>query len=278
MEPELEHRLYSLSKETLVLLLKELAARHASVSLEMAAILDMLATAAAPTIQGQDTVAAFHPDQLVMRSSSMPLASSPPDLAVRQQQLAGYIARLQQGEAPQAIFDDLVSLLLEAEASADQKDYSQALALYALALDAYLETEDPTLQAIFERAIDEFMPVLDMHLNEASSLLVPDTTYIASSVHPSPALSSLLTVDQRHQWLKRLFSLWLMRIDSHHAENDLPEIILEIAWSEDVPFLRQLVEHESRDAPSIEHTNIVDFSRQSRTRILEKFLQELPPV
>ena len=80
----------------------------------------------------------------------------------------------------------------------------------------------------------------------------------------------------RQQWLEQLFALWLKRLDTYHEEEEIPEIILDIAWSDDVPQLRGLVMKELHY--SEEHSNIVDLTRQYRARALDKFLKELPHV
>src|SRR2546430_10386562 len=49
-----------------------------------------------------------------------------------------YTTRLQQGETPEAILDDLISLLQDAKAYSDRNSYHQALDIYAQVIDARL--------------------------------------------------------------------------------------------------------------------------------------------
>ena len=80
----------------------------------------------------------------------------------------------------------------------------------------------------------------------------------------------------RQEWLVRLFVLWLRRLDAHHVEENVPEILLNVAWSEDVALLRSLIQGELQRQPVSERSNIVDFTQQYRARTLDKFLKELP--
>jgi len=48
--------------------------------------------------------------------------------------------------------------------------------------------------------------------------------------------------------------------------------MFEVAWSEDIPFLRNLVESELRHTSADTHLHVGDFARPT----LEKFLKELP--
>ncbi len=281
METDLAQRLRNVSKEHLVLLIQELTGRHPTLTKE---IENTLATFAAQStnLTADDE---FSADTLVLRRPLLQPSSHSFNFDAYQQRLADYPARLQEGTSPQDIFDDLVVLLQEAEWRADQYDYHQALSTYALVIDYRLALQNTILLHIFDRSIDEFMPVLAMLLSETSSLTTPDddstidheiATIEPISRHVRTELSPLLPTDKRQLWLQRLFSLWLKRLDNHYSEENLPEIMLEIAWSEDVVLLRALVEKELHQHPTSTHSNIVDFSRQSRTRVLEKFLRELP--
>ncbi|MDQ6659953.1 MAG: hypothetical protein M3Z24_03180, partial [Chloroflexota bacterium] len=64
--------------------------------------------------------------------------------------------------------------------------------------------------------------------------------------------------------------------DARRIEEDLPEIMLNTAWSDDILLLHSLVQNELQRYPRPEHSNIVDLTRQYRTRALEKFVKELP--
>jgi hypothetical protein len=281
MEQFLAQRLRNSTKERLVLLVQELVSRHPTLAGE---IESMLLSTQPAILSTNDE---FSADMLILRRPLTQQSSHSFNFDVYQQHLVDYPLRLQQGTSPQDIFDDLVVLLQEAEWRADQYDYQQALSTYALVIDYRLALQNTVLIHIFDRSIDEFMPVLAMLLSESSSLTTPDdgpdvdndvTTIEPIARRTHAELSPLLPLDKRQLWLKRLFSLWLKRLDNHYSEENLPEIMLEIAWSEDVVLLRSLIEKELHLQPANTHSNIVDFSRQSRTRILEKFLRELPHV
>ncbi|HYU73705.1 MAG TPA: hypothetical protein VEL31_13580 [Ktedonobacteraceae bacterium] len=274
MEPELERRLHRATKEQLVLLLQELSVRHPILLAEMAGILAQFSAealdASASEIDNEatenwdfsgddDDLVAFHP-------TSRPALPSL-DLEKRSQQINSYQERLQHGEPEQSLDSDLLHLLQEAEVRADQHDYQGALDLYALVLDKRLLEQDATLAAIFDKALDEVMPFLETLLSEASSSIMFDT---------SLSLSPLLTPVMRRSWLERLFSLWLKRLDLRRVEEDIPEIMLDMAWNEDVALLHTLVQEELQQLRQGDHSNIVDFSRQYRVRALEKLLKELP--
>jgi hypothetical protein len=194
-----------------------------------------------------------------------------------------------QGETPEAIFDDLISRLQSAEAYSDQNSYQQALDIYAQVIDAHLAAHEASLISLFDRAIAEFLPRLDLLLAEASSLIisepsqpsdrseVPDLPVSAASPTLIPVtMSPLLTPEVRHSWLERLFALWLKCIDIRQISEQVQEIIFEVAWSEDIPFLRNLVESELRHTSADTHLHVGDFARQSHAPTLEKFLKELP--
>ena len=188
------------------------------------------------------------------------------DQEVYRQRLAHYGLRLQQGESSQSLLNDLNALLEEAELRAEQHDYQAAIALYALVLDERIAETHTTLISLLDKAIDDIMPIMETLLSEVSSNIFFD----------SSSLSPLMTVESRQQWLERLFVLWLQRLDAHYLDETIPEMMLNMAWSEDVPLLRHLVQNELQPQPLNEHSNIVDFSRQYRTRTLERFLRELP--
>lgn len=198
-------------------------------------------------------------------------------------------SKFEQGETPEAIFDDLISLLQDAEAYADRNSYQQALNIYAQVIDAHLASDEAVLVSLFDRAIAEFLPQLDLLLAEASSLIIsepsqpsdlseiPDpSTFTASSTPVPVTMSPLLTPKVRCSWLKRLFTLWLKCVDTHQVRKQVQEIIFEIAWSEDIPFLRNLVESELQHTSPDTHLHVSDSAWQSRIRSLEYFLKELP--
>ncbi len=278
MEAELEHRLLNVSKEQLIALLQELSVRHPviltdilelseqfsykvddAVTEEIDIGIDSEATEDWDFSGDDDILAELHP------SSRAVLA--PLDFEHKQQKINSYAERLQRGESQQSIGSDLLQLLREAEVRADQHDYQGALDLYAMVLDKRLAEKNGTLVYIFDKAMDESMPFLEALLSETSSSITFDT-----SIPASP----LLTPSMRHAWLERLFILWLKRLDLHQTEEDVPEIMLDVAWNDDATLLRALVQNELQQQKQAAHSNIVDFPRQHRMRALEKFLKELP--
>ncbi len=274
MESELEHRLRQASKEQLVLLLQELTVRHPVLLTEIAEMLSQFSDEAEDESDSEiDNEATENwdfsgGDDDLVELHSIPRPSLPSlDLENRGQRINSYMQRLQHGESQQSIGSDLLHLLQEAEVRADQHDYQGALDLYALVLDKRLLEQDTTLVSIFDRALDEVMPFLEALLSEASSSIMFDA---------SISLSPLLTPVMRRSWLERLFSLWLKRLDLYRVEEDMPEIMLDMAWNEDIALLRTLIQDELQPLRQSDHSNIVDFSRQYRVRALEKFLKELP--
>lgn len=274
MESELEHRLRQASKEQLVLLLQELTIRHPVLLTEIAEMLSQFSDEAEDESDSEiDNEATENwdfsgGDDDLVELRSIPRPSLPSlDLENRGQRINSYMQRLQHGESQQSIGSDLLHLLQEAEVRADQHDYQGALDLYALVLDKRLLEQDTTLVSIFDRALDEVMPFLEALLSEASSSIMFDA---------SISLSPLLTPVMRRSWLERLFSLWLKRLDLYRVEEDMPEIMLDMAWNEDIALLRTLIQDELQPLRQSDHSNIVDFSRQYRVRALEKFLKELP--
>ncbi|SRR6266568_3028595 len=271
MEPELERRLQNTSKKHLIQLLQELATRHPLLLAEMASILEISLGAS----DAQDAIDEeitedwdFGGDEPTMLHP-MPRTTLPPlDIATYRQRFEAYATRLSQGEPAQSIAEELAELLEEAELRAEHQDYYDALELYALIFDERLLERVPALTPILDEALDVVTPALETLLSEASGNALFDTT----AATPAP----LLTADVRHRWLEYLFALWLKRLDTSSVEEYLPDLMLNVAWSEDIPLLRSLVQNELSQHPRNEHSNIVDFKRQYRTRTLEKFLRELP--
>jgi hypothetical protein len=278
MELELERRLHNANKEQLISLLQELAVRHPAILIEIVELSEQFLD----TTDDQDTeendteingevtedwdFSGDDDDLAELHTVSRPILL-PLDFESKCQQINSYAARLQQGESHQSIGSDLLQLLREAETRADQHDYQGALDLYALILDKRLTELNGTLIHIFDKAVNESMPFLEALLSETSSSITLD-----ASIPVSP----VLTLPMRHAWLERIFVLWLKRLDLHQTEDDLPEIMLDIAWSDDVTLLRNLILNELQQLSGDNHSNIVDFSRQYRVHALEKFLKELP--
>ena len=266
MNPELEYRLYNSTQEQLVLLIQELAARHPVLLTELADILDQLT--AIPQAENESEIDNevtedwdFGSNEAVRLHTIPQTVPGLLDLAAYRQRIAHYTARLNQDEPAQVISDDLMGLLEEAEIRANHDDYHSALDLYALVFDTYLAEQNPALTSIFEKAIGEAVLVLETLLSVASSNVVHES---------STTFLPLLTPVLRRRWLERLFALWLKRLDEH-----MPEIILAVAWHDDLPMMHTLVQDELLRLHHAEHSNIVDFTHQYRARILEKFLKDL---
>ncbi len=201
-----------------------------------------------------------------------------------------YTTRLQQGESPEAIFDDLINFLQVAKAYSDQHCYQQALDIYAQIIDTYLATNEALLISLFDRAMAEFLPQLDILLIEASSLFLaepsevphistkPDpSTPIASAIPTPITISPLLTPEVRRHWLERTLAFCLKCIDIPQMSEQLQGIIFAVAWSEDIPYLRNLIEAELQSTSSdTYHMHVSNFSNQSHTHTLEQFLKQLP--
>ncbi len=274
MKLELEQRLCNSSKEQLIQLLQELAIRHPVLYAEMESILVSLTGGASPPEDLPEDNGGeitedwdFSGDEHASLPSFPQPVPFPIDSETQRQRVEGYATRLGQEESPQALTSVLTELIEEAIAHIGHNDYYGALDLFALLFDERLREHSPALTATFDEMIDAATPSLEALLDEASS----STLFNANTV----TLSPLLTPNVRHGWLERLFALWLKRLDSRRVEEDLPEIMLDVAWNEDMLLLRSLAQNELQKQPRSEHSNIVDFTSQYRTKALEKFLKEL---
>ncbi len=279
MKYQLEQRLRSINNEQLVLLFEEVISRHPTLQAEV----DRSLTRLMATIDHSthfDT--ALNADTVVIHNVFACPPESTPELASYQQRLAQYATRLQQGETPEAIVDDLVNLLQCAEAYADDHHYQQALDIYAEVIDANLTAHETWLLALFDQAMAEFLPCLEMLLIAASSLVIaaPSQPDIHTSTSPPRqvpvAMLPLLTPEVRCNWLNRLFTLWLKYIDRHQTSKPLQQILFEMAWSEDIPCLRNLVEAEIQRISPETPLHSSHCAPQARTTLLENFLKKLP--
>lgn len=278
MDTELEHRLRTSSKEQLISLLRELAMRHPIMLGEMVSLLDSSQSQQSPsnhlpTVGNVDDDVPeddwdFGSDEPVMMHTFHRPVQLPVESETGKRNIADFVALLNAQNTPQVLADTLTDLLDEAELRTEQDDYSGALELNALLIDERLLERTLAVIPILDEAIDAATPALEDLLVEASS----NAMFDAATVALSPLLSSTI----RHQWLERLFKLWLKRLDAHRLEEDLPDIILNVAWSEDIVLLRSLTQNELQKYPRNEHSNIVNFTQQYRTKALEKFLKELP--
>jgi hypothetical protein len=284
MDTEFEQRLRESGKDALVELVKALALRHPALLAEMNLLLANLAIPASANGNRQEHDYSeyeeldedeeetdewdFGGDESVLLVPPSDQSALPPfDREAYRQRLERYAARLEQGETIAVITSDLMELLREAEVRALRQDYYAALDLYALVLDERLKERCVSLITMFDEAIDAAMPVLETLLIEAGSNTIFDEQTIA--------LSPLLAAPARQSWLQRLFQLWLKRVDAHSIDDELPEMMLSLAWKEDMPLLRALTQNELQKIPHNPHSNIVDFARQFRYRALERFLRHL---
>lgn len=274
MNTEIEQLLQKASREHLLALVQELVVQHPGLREEISDYLKNLdneGTTVDGTEEPDEEVTEdwdFNGDEPIAFHSYMPPTRFPQDALVHHQRLEEYVAQLDLETSPQGLMDILSRLIDEAIPSAGQSDANRALELFALMVDARLHEERPALVAVYDEMIDASMYTLETLLSEASSNALFDTERVT--------LAPLLNPIERHRWLERLFALWLKRLDVHRLEEDLPEIILDMAWSEDILLLRSLAQSTLQRQPQSEQGNIVDFTRQYRTKALEKFLKELP--
>jgi hypothetical protein len=281
MDVEFEQRLRESEKEDLVELVRALALRHPALLAEINMLLETRADSAYGWGNAEDEYEGLDEDEeetdewdfggeestLLIPSPPDQSALAPLDGEAYRRRIGSYQARLEQGEAMQAITADLMDVLREAELRALRQDYHAALDLYALVLDERLKERSAALTTVFDEAIDAAMPVLETLLIEAGSNTMFDEQTIA--------LSPLLTAPVRQSWLQRLFLLWLKRVNAHNIDDELPDLMLNLAWNEDMPLLRTLTQNELQKIPHSPHSNIVDFTLQFRYRVLEKFLRHI---
>lgn len=265
MQAELEQQLHIASKEQLIQLVQQLAMHHPTLQLEISTFLQSVASDDEEVPDIEEDWNFNGDEQVVLHPFPKPIHTTAHH---RQQLQATYAARLTQETSADALMATLSELLDEAINSVANADPHAALELFALLFDERLRERHPSLISIYDDMIDAAMYSLDALLTEASS----DTSFNTQSA----TLAPILTPDTRRRWLERLFTLWLKRLDAHRLEEDLPEIILDVAWHEDMFLLHHLVQNELQKQPQNEHTNILDFNRQYRTKALEKFLKELP--
>ncbi len=270
MKAELEQRLQAVSKEHLVQLLQELSERHPTLLVEMEGILASFTENKSEPLEESDEEVTedwdFSGEELTMMHV-FPQASQ--DSSTLQQRVEEYATRLSLQESSQGLTNDLSELIAEASASIRQNDFETGLNLYALMFNERLLQRNSILTPVFDDMIDAAIPSLE----EALLAKFSDSTMFEIGTE---VVNQLSISQERQGWLVRLFTLWLKRLDAHRVEEDLPEIMLDVAWNEDRLLLRKLAQNELQRQPRKEYANIVDFSRQYRTKALEKFLKELP--
>jgi hypothetical protein len=263
MEAELEQRLQASSKEQLVQLLRELVDRHPTLSVEMEGMLESFAEKSEQPEESDEEITEdwdFSGEELTPAHA---LPQAPEDGQPHHQRVEEYATHMRQQESSQGLAHNLSELIAEASACMRQNDIETGLDLYALMFDERLQERNSILIPVFDDMIDAAIPSLEEAL---------------ISEYSGSATFEVVTSEARQRWLERLFALWLKRLDAHRVEEELPEILLDVAWNEDSLLLRSLVHNELQRQPHNEYANIVDFSRQYRTRALERFLKELPRI
>jgi hypothetical protein len=263
MEVELEQRLQASSKEQLVQLLRELVDRHPTLSVEMEGMLESFAEKSELPEESDEEITEdwdFSGEELT------PVHALPQALEDGQsyhQRVEEYATHLRQQESSLGLAHNLSELIAEASVCIRQNDIETGLNLYALMFDERLQERNSNLIPVFDDMIDAAIPSLEEALISEFS---------------GSAMFEVVTSEARQRWLERLFALWLKRLDAHRVEEELPEVLLDVAWNEDSLLLRSLVYNELQRQPHNEYANIVDFSRQYRTRALEKFLKDLSRI
>jgi hypothetical protein len=274
MQPEFGQRYSDIDKEQLIRLLEELLLRHPVLRGEVNSILEHFGEEKREGRGTEDIDEEvtedwdFSGDET--EPDKLPIYAQPV-LHSKEHQDPGHIVeelsdRIHREQAPKALLTVLNDVIDEAISCAARGNIADALDLYILLFNARFHEQAPEITAIYDDMIDAAMPALEALLDEASSNALSNPEPISSS--------PLLRPEVRRQWLERLFTLWLKRLDALRTEEDLPEIILDLSWSEDVPFLRRLTQGAIQQPAS--SSNIIDFTRQYRTKALEKFLHSLP--
>jgi len=277
MWSELERQLQSLRKKQLIQVLQELATRHPILLSEMTSILENLTEDGDSggevsedwDFSGDEKDGDAEEEEVdaAERTGSRWSLLPALDSEAYRRRVEEYDTRLKLGVPGSVVASDLGELLAEAEIHAEYSDFHGALSLYALVLDERLREHSSGLTTILDKAIYGALPAMESVLSEASSNAMFDEAAVT--------LSPLLSTNVRHEWLKRLFALWLKQLDEHGIEEDFPRVMLNVAWSEDFLLLRNLVQGELQRYTHNEHSNIVDITQEYRVRALEKFLKEL---
>jgi hypothetical protein len=269
MEAELEQHLQASSKEQLVRLLRELVDRHPTLSVEMEGMLESFAEKSELPEESDEEITEdwdFSGEELTpVHALSQALEDGQP----HHQRVEEYATHLRQQESSLGLAHNLSELIAEASVCIRQNDIEIGLDLYALMFDERLQERNSILIPVFDDMIDAAIPSLE-------EALISEFSGSAMFEVDTAVQTQVVTSEARQRWLERLFALWLKRLDAHRVEEELPEILLDVAWNEDSLLLRSLVHNELQRQPHNEYANIVDFSRQYRTRALEKFLKELP--
>ncbi len=277
MPSEIGPHFSDINKERLVQLLEELLLRHPVLRGEVISILEHSGEATGETavVEVQDideevtedwdfSGEEAEPDKLPIHAQHVLHPKGQQAQRLRVEELAAHLLREQDPNELLTLLGDVID---EAITCSAQGDAAGALDLYALMFNERFHDHTPEITALYDDMIDAAMPALEALLDETSSNTLFETK--------RTSLSSLLKPEIRRKWLERLFVLWIKRLNAHRIEEDLPDILLDISWNEDVSFLRGLAQ-EAMQQQQPSSSNIVDFTHQYRTKALEKFLRSLP--
>ncbi len=144
---------------------------------------------------------------------------------VAPQSVEAFAARLQLQDSAAGLTHDLSELIAAASTCIDRNDVESGLALYALMLDERLLERNSSLSPVFDDLIDTALPAL----GEALLAEFSDSSIFDAEV---ASIAPRLMPHTRRSWLERLFILWLKRLDAHRVEEDLPEMLLDVALNE----------------------------------------------
>ncbi len=205
----------------------------------------------------------YHP--LVQQSQPIPL-----DTIGYINRVAVYGQRLRQGEAPQIIIGDLTTILEEAARRGETRDYRGALLLYGIIIDERLRPHPEELYIILDEAIHIITPTLETLLNEAGSE--------EELIDLNLAISPVFTSEERRAWIERIFYLWLVRLSRKIPDEELPLLLSNMLWTEDLPLIRELVQRELQKVTIEQHGNIINFALQYKEKMLDRFLKEIPEL
>jgi hypothetical protein len=276
MQSERELHFSEIDKQQLIQLLEELLLRHPVLREEMISILAQLGEADREAREAEnidDEVTEdwdfsgdeAEPDKLPIYAQPVLHAKERQAPHLRLEEFTTRLRREQTSKSLLALLSDVIDETITCSAQGNTAD---ALDLYALMFNERFQEHPPEITTLYDDMIDAAMPTLEGLLDAASSNAHFDKE--------RASLSPVLKPEIRRKWLERLFVLWIKRLSAHRIEEDLPDMMLDVSWNEDVPFLRRLVQEAIQREQRPSSSNIVDFTSQYRTKALEKFLRALP--
>ncbi len=246
MQAKLEQQLHIIGKKQLIQLLQQLVTRHPALQGEMVSILQSIASNS--DLSAEDGYTAeveedwnFGGHERTMVHGFPQTIDAAPSSETVQQVLATYAARLSQETTSDRLMTILSQLLDAAAYYMERGESHAALELFTLLFDERLLERQPETVSVYDEMVDAATYSLNVLLSEASSETALDAD--------GTILSPKLIPDTRRRWLERLFALWLKRLDVHRVAEDLPEIILDVAWNEDMQLLRSMVQNELQKQP-----------------------------